>query len=158
MSTAEPDAPKVGESEEQITKSKRGVESPYDPSMCQVAADMCVNGATDFEVAEELGVCVRTLYRWKAKHPEFCQALKVGKEAADERVERSLYHRAVGYDHPAVKIMQNNGVPVYAKYIEHVPPDIGAVKMWLTNRKGGTWAEKSVQEQTITLVDPDPDV
>jgi class 3 adenylate cyclase len=40
------------------------------------------------------------------------------------RVERSLYHRAVGYNYEAVKIFMpaNRSKPVHAKYIEHVPP------------------------------------
>ena len=35
-------------------------------------------------------VSTRTIHRWKHEHPEFCHALKVGKEDADARVERSL--------------------------------------------------------------------
>lgn len=133
------------------TKPKRrakakGRPTSYKDEFCQKAADLCVNGATDFEVAQALGVCVRTLYRWKAEHSDFCQALKIGKEAADDRVERSLYNRAVGYDYPAVKIMQDSGKPLIVPYTEHVPPDVGAVTMWLTNRKG--WRTKQSHEHT----------
>ena len=47
-----------------------------------------------------------------ATHAEFRAALKVGKEAADQRVERSLYQRAVGYHYDAVKILRRwNGLP-----------------------------------------------
>jgi hypothetical protein len=51
--------------------------------------------------------------------------LVAGKEEADKRVTRSLYSRAVGYSYEAVKIFMpaNREKPVYAKYIEHVPPD-----------------------------------
>jgi hypothetical protein len=43
------------------------------------------------------------------------------------RVERSLYERANGYNYEAVKIFMpaNRAKPVYAPYIEHVPPDRG---------------------------------
>ena len=127
-----------------------GRPSEYRPEFCQKAASLCVNGATDFEVAEELGVNVRTLYRWKAEFPDFRQALKVGKELADERVKFSLYHRAVGYSHQAVKIFMPAGAegPVYADYIEHVAPDPSAAKLWLTNRMPDEWREKVVQEVT----------
>jgi|SRR5665213_580579 len=128
--------------------SKLGRPSPYHPDFCQKAANLCIAGATDFEVAEALGVCVRTIYRWKAEHPDFCQALKVGKELADERVESSLYHRSVGYSYPAVKIMQNDGAPVIVPYIEHAPPDIGAITLWLTNRRGDKWRAKQALEHT----------
>jgi hypothetical protein len=70
----------------------------------------------------------------------------VGKGPADDRVERSLYQRAVGYSYNAVKIMQNNGEPVYAEYVEHVPPDPGAAKLWLINRRPEDWREKTYNE------------
>jgi len=46
----------------------------------------------------------------------------------DSRVERSLYERANGYSYDAVKIFMPAGAqkPVYAPYVEHVPPDVGA--------------------------------
>ena len=42
------------------------------------------------------------------------------------RTERSLYHRANGYNYEVVKIFMpaNSAKPVYAPYIEHVPPDV----------------------------------
>jgi len=88
---------------------------------------MCELGATDDEVAKALGVCVRTLYRWQSQHPEFCQALKAGKEVADNRIERALYHKAAGYTYDSEKIFQNNGEVVRVKIIEHVPPDTTAM-------------------------------
>jgi len=52
------------------------------------------------------------------------------------RVERSLFHRANGYNYDAVKIFMPAGrdKPVYAPYIEHVPPDTTAGIFWLKNR------------------------
>lgn len=125
-----------------------GRPTDYTQEFCQIAADLCAAGATDFEVAERLGVCVRTIYRWKAEYPEFCQALIAGKEAADDRVERSLYNRAVGYEYSAVKIMQDKGEPVIVPYTEHVPPDVGAATLWLTNRRGDKWRAKQAIEHT----------
>jgi hypothetical protein len=117
----------------------------YRPEYCQVAEELCRNGATDEELADYFEVSARTIYRWKAEFPDFCQALKTGKEVADERVERSLYHRAVGYSHEAVKIFMPAGAkePVYASYTEHVPPDTTAAIFWLKNRRGEAWRDKS---------------
>jgi hypothetical protein len=58
------------------------------------------------------------------------------------------YQRAVGYGYNAVKVMQNNGEPVYAEYVEHVPPDPGAAKLSLTNRRAEEWRDKSTTELT----------
>lgn len=122
-----------------------GRPTDYKPEFCQEAIKLCENGATDSELADFFEVSDRTLYRWKAQFPEFSQALKSGKAVADERVERSLYHKAVGYSHGAVKIFMPAGArePVYAKYREHVPPDTTAAIFWLKNRRADNWRDKS---------------
>lgn len=108
---------------------------------------MCLSGATDLELADEFRVSVQTLYNWRAKHPEFLAALQYGKEHADQRVERSLYHRAVGFEYPAVKIsFDKEGQPLYAEYREYFPPDPGAAKLWLTNRNPDDWRDKTEHE------------
>lgn len=82
--------------------------------------------------------------RWKVDFPRFCQATKTGKEAADERVINSLYHRANGYSFDAVKIFMPAGAaePVYAPYTEHVPPDTTAAIFWLKNRRPKEWRDR----------------
>lgn len=95
------------------------------------------------ELAEYFGVSDRTIYRWKASHPEFCQALKTGKEQADERVERSLYHRAVGYtfDSEEIRVLRD-GTVVRVPKKEHVAPDTTAAIFWLKNRRKETWRDR----------------
>lgn len=93
------------------------------------------------ELADFFGVSDRTIYRWQAQYPEFCQSLKVGKESVDERVERSLYHRAVGYSYDAVKIMSVAGEVEKVPYREHVPPDTTAAIFWLKNRRSQQWRD-----------------
>ena len=101
-------------------------------------------GATDAEVADFFGVDVRTIYRWKNVNEEFCQALKAGKDEADARVERALYHRAIGYEQEAVKIFMPTGAaePVYAPYVEKIAPDTTAAIFWLKNRRPKEWRDK----------------
>jgi hypothetical protein len=55
---------------------------------------------------------------------------------ADRRVERSLYQKAVGYSYDSVKIFMPPGAkaPIYAPYVEHVPPSDVAGIFWLKNR------------------------
>ena len=101
------------------------------------------------ELADHFGIASSTLYTWKHAHPEFSEAIKAGKEAADERVERSLYHRAVGYSFDAVKILVDKGQPVYAPYREHVPPSDTAAIFWLKNRRPKEWREKQEVEHTV---------
>jgi hypothetical protein len=107
-------------------------------------------GATDADLAEAFGVQTVTIWRWSTANPEFCSALKVEKGEFDDRVERSLAQRAVGYSYDAVKVFMPSGAdaPVYAPYVEHVPPDPGACKLWLTNRRRAEWSDTSKLEHT----------
>jgi len=118
-----------------------GRPSVYTPAFVGQVEMLCKLGATDEELASFFHVSVRTLYRWKAKYPDFCQAIKSAGESADERVERSLYHRAVGYTYDAVKIMQVQGQVIEHAYKEHVPPDTTAAIFWLKNRRGAAWKD-----------------
>lgn len=125
----------------------------YSKEMAGQAEKLCRLGATDIEVADFFGVDVRTIYRWKHDFPEFCQALVIGKDAPDERVVRSLYNRAVGYSHESVKIFMPAGAkqPVYAPYIEHVPPDSQAAFIWLKNRRKDDWHDRQEIEHSGSI-------
>lgn len=110
-------------------------------------------GATDRELADLLDVDVSTVHRWKLAHPEFCDAVRAGKDVCDDRVERAFYNRCVGYSFDATKIFMPAGAdkPVYAPYVEHVPPDPGAALNWLKNRRGDKWRDKHDHEHSGTI-------
>ena len=114
-----------------------GRPTTYRPEYAEQARKLCRNGATDREIADILGICVRTFYRWRAEHDEFAEGLKVGKEFADDRVERALYERACGYEYSDVKIFHPAGAkePVIVPITVHVPADVGAAKQWLATRR-----------------------
>jgi hypothetical protein len=107
----------------------------YQPKFSDIARGMAKLGATDFEIAEELGVATSTVWRWRSKHPDFCSALIEGKDFFDDRVERSLAQKAIGYSYHSEKIMSFEGAVIRADIVEHVPPDVGAIKMRLGNRR-----------------------
>lgn len=119
----------------------KGRPSSYKPAFVKQAEKLCFLGATDVEIADFFEISISTLKKWKAAHPEFVASLKLGKEAADERVERSLYHKATGYTYDAVKILQYEGNPVIVSYREHVPPDTTACIFWLKNRRAQDWRD-----------------
>lgn len=105
-------------------------------------------GATDVEIADFFEVSRSTLSLWKLEHAEFADALKVGKDAADDRVEASLYHRALGYSHDAVKIVTVDKAIEEVPYVEHYPPDTTACIFWLKNRRKDQWRDKNETELT----------
>jgi hypothetical protein len=126
-------------------KVKMGRPSAYEPEYHnKVVHALARAGLSEDVIASEIGISRATMFNWKKKYPDFLNAISAGKEEADDIVKASLYQRATGYDHKAVKIFMpaNADSPVYAPYVEHVPPDVGAIKMWLTNRKPKDWKDK----------------
>lgn len=122
--------------------------SEYQKTFAKTAEKLCKLGATDQDIAEFFEVHVATVYRWKATHKEFCEALKSGKAEADDRVERSLYHKAVGYTFDSEKLFHSDGDVIRAPIKEHVPPDTTACIFWLKNRRPDLWRDKKEYDVT----------
>lgn len=118
---------------------KGGRPSKYQPEFIDQAEKLCRRGFTDREIADFFRVTERTLNRWKILYPDFCQALKRGKDTADAMVERSLFERATGYTYSGEKVFQFQGAVVRAKVKVHHPPDVTAQIFWLKNRQKELW-------------------
>jgi hypothetical protein len=125
-----------------------GRPTKFKPEMVDQARKLAELGATDREAAEFFEVAEDTLYLWKHSHPKFSEALKVGKQTADERVTQSLYRRAIGYKHDAVKIQAVDGVIVETPYVEHFAPDTTAAIFWLKNRRPAEWRDRRELDHT----------
>jgi len=125
-----------------------GRPTDYKPEYAIQAEKLCKLAATDIEIADFFEVDVRTIYRWKEAHEEFCHALKTGKDLADERVERSLFSRATGYEHDEVDIRVVNGEIVKTPIRKYYPPDTTAGIFWLKNRRKDQWREMKAVEVT----------
>lgn len=130
-----------------------GRPSSFKPEFVEQAFKLALLGATDPQVANFFHITERTVNNWKEAHPEFLQALKAGKEQADAEIAGKLYHRAMGYSHDAVKIMQYEGEPVIVPYTERFPPDTTAAIFWLKNRRPDLWRDRVQQDHsgTVTL-------
>jgi len=129
-------------------KKGSGRPSAYKPEFAAQAKKLCELGATDADLADFFGVSITTIANWKVRHAEFFDALKASKDAADARVERSLYNRAVGYTFDAVKIFlpKDSRTPVIVPHREHVPPDTTAAIFWLKNRQRDRWRDVQAHE------------
>jgi len=127
----------------------------YKPKFAAEAREMCRLGATDEELAEHFKVCVRTIYRWRNTHEEFAEAVVVGKEHADARVERALYSRAVGCSVERTKVFRHAGEekPVCATYTHHYPPDPNAALQWLRTRQPKKWRAHEEEEVDESFVE-----
>lgn len=75
------------------------------------------DGLTNEQIANNIGINVKTLYEWKNKESNISNALKKGKEIVDFEVENALLKSA----------LQGN---------------VTAQIFWLKNRKKEQWREK----------------
>lgn len=122
--------------------AKVGRPTKFTPEILAQAEKLAKLGLTDVEMADVFGVTEQTFNNWKKSQPDFFESLKNGKALADANVAESLYHRALGYSHPAVKIMTAGGAIEQVPYTEHYPPDTAAAIFWLKNRQPRKWRDK----------------
>src|SRR5215213_542305 len=133
----------------QYAKGNKGGRSTlYKPDFAAQAEVAARFGATTEELAELFNVSTRTIDRWAVARDEFRQALKAGQDAADDRVERTLYQKALGFTKEVVKpMMGKNGIEL-VRYTETVDPDTTSIIFWLKNRKPEEWRDKTQTKLT----------
>jgi Homeodomain-like domain len=127
---------------DEIEHKGNGRPTAYDPKYVEMAAAMCRLGATDAELAREFGVSIPTVWHWRARYEDFANAVRVGKEFSNARVERSLFQKAVGYTYDSVKVFSYEGETFEHEIKEHVPPDTAACIYWLSNRDHKNWRNR----------------
>lgn len=117
------------------------------PNFIRTAGLLAVRGFSEEEIAEAFGVGLSEVRTWEREYPDFKETLSRCKDVQDAAVERSLYNIATGYSHPAIDIkMDKDGIVSRIPYIKHYPPDLGAVREWLHNRRPDKWKPIAAQE------------
>jgi len=110
------------------------------------------DGATDKQIAENIGYNETYFHELKNKFPELSDALTRGRAPLDRIVETSLYKKATGftmkeqrpfklkeeyYDEEGRRCV-NEKVEV-VEVDAYYPPDVNAQAIWLRNRKVEKW-------------------
>lgn len=103
------------------------------------------DGLTDEDIAHNIGITAKTLYEWKKRYGEICEALKSGKEVIDRKVENALLKSALGYNYQE-EVVTNQGEVVPIRKYEK--PNTTALIFWLKNRNPKAWRDKQEVEQT----------
>jgi hypothetical protein len=118
-----------------------GHPTKYNAEQDKLVYNLALLGATDQEMADTIGIAIRTFCNWKTKYPSFMQSLKDGKAVADANVGKRLYQRAIGYSHPDCKVFNHNGEAMVVPITKHYPPDVTACIFWLKNRQPEKWRD-----------------
>jgi hypothetical protein len=104
-------------------------------------------GATIPELAQFFKVSEGTIIYWQSISEEFALALKLGRDASDERVVRSMYAKALGFEKIIEEeVVGKDGEVRTIKKKIYVPPSDGAAIFWLKNRRKGEWRDRHEYE------------
>lgn len=104
-------------------------------------------GATLEELGKFFEVSPETISMWRNVNPEFAEALKLGRDASDERVVRSMYAKALGFEKVIEEeVVGKDGEVRTIKKKIYVPPSDGAAIFWLKNRRKGEWRDRHEYE------------
>ena len=105
-----------------------GRPTEYKPNYVKIVKKLAFMGASQAEIAETLGVDYVSLWRWANRYPAFCKALKIGRDHATDRVERTLYERAIEPEGVADRIF------------------------YLKNRRPDAWRERRDTDRPIVAI------
>lgn len=120
------------------------------------AWSLAIRGATNQDIADAFGTSRKTIERWKSQYQSFAEAMEKGKNAADAKVERSLFERATGYEttdtEKVIEVDPRTGEskPVKVRTVtKQLPPDTMAGMYWLNNRRRDEWGKGKNKTQEI---------
>lgn len=117
--------------------------SKYKPQYAHQVYKLCLMGARDQDIATFFEVHRDTIFQWASLYPEFAEARKKGKLAADAEVAHSLFSRAMGVTLNKQKVLSSGEI---VDYQEQLPPDVRAAEYWLKCRKRDNWNPKNQVE------------
>ena len=129
-------------------KHPGGRPSKYEARFTGLAYQFALLGASQAKLAEALDVSLFTVEEWLRTKPKFSREWRRGKDQADAAVTKSLFQRAIGYSHPAVKIFIHEGEVIKVPYVERYAPETAAATFILTNRQRELWKTRQSTEHT----------
>jgi hypothetical protein len=100
-------------------------------------------GLTEEQIAHNIGISRSTFFEWKKQFPSIADAVKNGKEPADQEVENALFRRACGYEYTETRT--EAGKTVIMK--KQMPPEVAACIFWLRNRRPERWRNNPEAER-----------
>ena len=119
-----------------------GRPTKYIEEYAEQARKLCKLGATDPDLAEFFKVHLSTIWEWSTRHQAFSDAVKIGKDQANDCVDRSLYMKARGYFLDTEKVFCSQGAVTRVDTREYYPPDSTAIIWWQRNRRPDLWRER----------------
>ncbi len=112
-------------------------ETKYDESFPERAMDFASDGLTDSQIAYKLGVSRSSFYNYKQQNPELIEAIEVGRDVIDSRIENRLLELALGNYTITTHVTDHEGRT--RTTVKDALPSLKAIQFWLERsdkRKG----------------------
>lgn len=100
------------------------------------------DGLEDEPIAQRLGICCRTLKKYKKEHGELAEALNAKRSKIIEEVENALIKKAKGYVYTEKKTVDKGDKLEITETEKEVSPDLSAISFLLRNFRPDKWSDK----------------
>ena len=128
-------------------------ETKYDESFPERAMDFASEGLTDSQIAYQLGISRSTFYNYKQQHSRFAEAIDVGRDVIDSRVENRLLELALGNYTITIHVTDHEGRT--RTTVKDAIPNLKAIQYWLerSDRRKGILPETK-EKKTVVEISP----
>lgn len=127
--------------------AKRGRKGAYETKIKPRFSDISEwlkHGATERQIAYNLGVSYSTFNKYKVEKSEFAELLKNGRQSLVLELRGALVKKALGFTYTEIKKYQKTENGQAVAYIEETtktaPPDVAALNLCLKNYDPDDWA------------------
>lgn len=128
--------------------TKRGRKSAYEVSIKPRFAEISewlANGATEKQIAYNLGIGYSTFNKYKVEKKEFAELLKNGRRSLVLKLRGKLVEKALGFDYEesktTTKIEPDGGITTTTERMhKKALPDVAALNLCLKNYDSENWA------------------
>lgn len=134
------------------------MQGKYSPQMADKICELFeMNKYTNKEICKIVGINQDTFYEWRQSHPEFSEKMEKSRARLIEKrlqvCEASLNRLIEGYvtEDVVTEYVNIDGKPVIRgqRVVKHnVPPSLGAIIHYQTNRDPENWANRQRMEVT----------
>jgi len=107
-----------------------------------------LEGLTQAQIAQRLGVSCRTFSKYKREHEELRKVLERKPEEIIKRVEEALLKRAVGYTYTEKKVVDKGDKTEETFQDKEMAPDLKAIDMILKTYCPEKWGGRNEEEKS----------
>ena len=128
-------------------------ETKYDVNFPERAMDFASEGMTDSQIAYQLGISRSSFYNYKQQHPRFAEAIDVGRDVIDSRVENRLLELALGNYTITIHVTDHEGRT--RTTVKDAIPNLKAIQYWLerSDKRKGILPETK-EKKTVVEISP----